>query len=492
MIVIWATDFRDAYKESGTFKNFVGSPKWRQTLYFFAVIIISILFVHTTDFGSSLLAYEDWILYPMSAILAAMISGAWIYYLWQVDTYEKEPILAIIITIALSCCAIWLVFPITDVLNDLGFRLNGDAWNNWWYSFIAIGLVEEIVKIIPVLAIIYFSREVNEPFDYIFYGSISALGFAFIENTMYIADSNLTAVLARAMYASVAHMFFTSVICYCLAIIKYRLKKYRWAALPGGLLLAALGHGFYDFWLIQTDLKLWWITSIFFVVSVHIWVMMKNNLVNLSPMFIRGKSFGGRELSYRIINWLITILYTAYIFTYLLYGPGQASFMIFTLWITNIYVIIFVALNFGRYEPIQGYLASPNINMNYFKLLMPNLFYEKSDTGTRVRLDPLPTRGGRQHPLSQFMPLQGTFSRRIVFEKDTNCYLMEPEQNILNDQYESRYLLVKNDSRDHSPGDSKAHPVMIYAMKNLHDVPFGRIHEENVELLGTFICRGIS
>ena len=48
------------------------------------------------------------------------------------------------------------------------------------------GLSEEIIKIIPVLIILKTTKFINEPIDYIIYSSISALGFAFIENIQYI------------------------------------------------------------------------------------------------------------------------------------------------------------------------------------------------------------------------------------------------------------------------------------------------------------------
>ncbi|MCB0779423.1 MAG: PrsW family intramembrane metalloprotease, partial [Flavobacteriales bacterium] len=92
-----------------------------------------------------------------------------------------------------------------------GMALTGDLWDDLVYSVVAIGLVEEVVKLLPYLLIWRLTRQVDEPFDHLLYGSIAALGFAFMENTLYLESTRLTAVTGRALLASVAHMFDTSI-----------------------------------------------------------------------------------------------------------------------------------------------------------------------------------------------------------------------------------------------------------------------------------------
>ena len=68
---------------------------------------------------------------------------------------------------------------------SLGFKKSGEVVNDLFYCVFGIGLIEETVKIIPFLLMLKFSRQINESIDYVIYASVSALGFAFMENLIY-------------------------------------------------------------------------------------------------------------------------------------------------------------------------------------------------------------------------------------------------------------------------------------------------------------------
>jgi len=214
----WFRDLVKAWKKAGDFDTFIASAKFYETLWFAVLVILPLLYVNFSMFGRSLDSGEE-TLYATSVILSFAISLMWYQYLTWLDIFEHERLVMIFSVFLMSCATIFLVYPMTDIIEQvLQFELNGNFFNDWWYCVLAIGLVEEIVKIIPFLVILYFTDEINEPFDYILYGSVSALGFAFIENIQYIYGSNLEAVYGRALFASVAHMVFTSIICYGMAI----------------------------------------------------------------------------------------------------------------------------------------------------------------------------------------------------------------------------------------------------------------------------------
>ena len=134
------------------------------------------------------------------------------------------------------------------------------------------------------------ARKAKEPYDYMLYASISALGFAFAENLNYL--ENPGNIMVRSIMSTVGHMFFASIVAYTFIISRYKTKnktmKILWPII--GFVLAALGHGFYDFWLISEAVSQYsFLTTIFFVISLHIWFVLHNNSINNSPFYTKSR-----------------------------------------------------------------------------------------------------------------------------------------------------------------------------------------------------------
>lgn len=493
-LFFWWNDFKAARKATPKFSEFLRSPKMSETLYFTIIVFGSIIAVNTSDLGGVLRPYKDEVVLWASILLSGMISAVWFRYLYSLDVYEREPWRPMVITFLMACATVFLVWPMSDGLNSLGFALNGEPWNDWWYCVIGIGLVEEIVKIIPFLIILKFTKDVNEPFDYILYASICALGFAFVENSMYLYNNDLTVVMGRGIYASVAHMFDTSLIAYAMAITRFRFKKYRPYAFIVGLVLASLAHGFYDFWLINEEMSAPGVTSIFLLISIHLWTVMKNNLINLSPMFVPGKLEVGRHMTYSIINWFITVFYVGYICLFLLFDRSFANQVLLFAWGYYIYVFLFIALNFGSHEPIKGYIAVPRLDGQYLKLIVPRIFHQHSSAGEKLKLGVQHSskRGNVSGTMTKYLPNTGLLKRRIVFEKDTNGYIMELDQPLNFTEIDNKHVLVLNLSNDEDFESLKPHTIQVFGLKHLADLEFGRIKPENAVILGYATAVGIA
>ena len=69
------------------------------------------------------------------------------------------------------------------------------------------------------------TRAIDKPVNLIIYGSISALGFAFMENLLPGSEWRLGAISTRASGAVVLHMTDTSLIMYGLFYSRYRVQK---------------------------------------------------------------------------------------------------------------------------------------------------------------------------------------------------------------------------------------------------------------------------
>lgn len=363
--------------------------------------------------------------------VAGLISFFWILYLTWLDLYEREKKRYLILVFVLGCIFTFLVFPVSGIVNMLGFNLNGNGWNDFLYCIFGIGTVEEIAKFIPWFIMWRFSRQLDEPFDFILYASISALGFAFIENVMYLYRSDLTAVYARALYSSVAHMFFSSIIAYGWMWWEYRGHRFNLGTFLVLLMLASLGHGFYDFWLIRYDLKLQLITLLFFLLNLHFWVMMKNNLINISGFYNPVLKLRSHLFMYRLVSLLLIVLIVSMIGYNILFGQEATRNFGWYILSQYSYVFVYVTVSFSSFQIIPGYIGSFKWPGNVISLLLPKIIYHPDYTGYQIQLDRRGRKAtGSDSVLNYLAGTQKQLQHRVVIDGLPNCYGIEVNQQI--------------------------------------------------------------
>jgi len=213
----------------------------------------------------------------MLLFLALFPSFFIIYKIYKLDKYEKEPLKEIIITFTLGCLIVVPVLIVSPLINNLlqipytfvdflGSGLMGGAeLKTLVYTFIGIALVEEYFKFL-VLTKYSFKRECfNEPMDGIVYGVIASMGFALIENIMYVygnTEQSFFVAIVRMFSAIPAHALMGVIMGYYVGRAKFDTQN-RKALMLKGLFGAILLHGAYDYFLFS-DLGI----GIFAIVSL--------------------------------------------------------------------------------------------------------------------------------------------------------------------------------------------------------------------------------
>lgn len=196
-------------------------------------------------------------MYALFLLAIAIAPGVCIaVYIYLKDRHEREPLgllvksffygmLSIVVTLLISV-PIDSVVPINET----------DLTDQAIHAFIIVALVEEFSKFIFVRGILYRNQNFNEPFDGIVYSVMVGMGFATLENIMYVMDEGLGVALLRMFTAVPAHASFAVLMGYYLGLAKFVHKKslYSWYALG----IAALFHGAYDyFWFISFVPGIW-------------------------------------------------------------------------------------------------------------------------------------------------------------------------------------------------------------------------------------------
>jgi protease PrsW len=279
------------------------------------------------------LAFEtqDWLTYltlvvvrpyqsvtPVAGLSALIICLVWLIFLRRVEVFHQKPFYLTLLVLVLGSLSANLSLVLGELLKQVLPALGGGE--KLWQltnSIIHIGVVEEVAKILPVLAVVFFARRAREPFDLIVFASLSALGFATIENALYFTYEGLGLVAPRFLYSSVMHISMTSIACYLWARARYIRPGNQALALLAGLLLAAVVHGLFDFFLMMGAMsKLTALSFALTVVLAREYHRMLRNTLNFSPNFselladsCRLKNF---ELFFSATLVSLTIVYLYY------------------------------------------------------------------------------------------------------------------------------------------------------------------------------------
>lgn len=152
------------------------------------------------------------------------------------------------------------------------------------YSFICVGLVEEASKLFLLYLTSYNNREFNYTFDMVVYGVFVALGFALLENILYILTGGLITGILRAFTAVPAHasngafmgMFLSKAKCY---EVTDRKKALKYKILS--LVIPTLLHGIYDCLAFSNLLLIliMFITTLFTITIIYVKKKQKEDLM---------------------------------------------------------------------------------------------------------------------------------------------------------------------------------------------------------------------
>jgi RsiW-degrading membrane proteinase PrsW (M82 family) len=213
------------------------------------------------------------------AVLLASLAPVFIilFYIYFRDKYEKEP-LGMLLKAILG--GILIILPVIFVerwlsaLSPFTSKVGAAAW----HAFVVAGSTEEVFKYLALYLLIWKSPSFNEKFDGIVYAVFVSLGFAAVENVMYVMDGGLQTAAIRAITAVPAHAIFGVTMGYYLGIA-HMYEELRKQYLLRAIAIPVLLHGIYDFILM---VEIGWLLILFIPYVVLLYVMGIKKMKTLS------------------------------------------------------------------------------------------------------------------------------------------------------------------------------------------------------------------
>ena len=218
------------------------------------------------------------------AILPVILILLFVYF----KDRNKEPMSLLIELFIAGFFSCGLVYILSGFLGMFLPFMNGSLATKTFietllYAFVGVALVEEFSKWVMTFFVGYSNREFDELYDGIVYAIFVSLGFAFIENILYVINtSSINTALIRAISAVPSHACDAIFMGYYLSIAKqYSLKgkhEFEKKYIMKSIFVPAVLHGIYDFCLMSGYMVLLGV-FIVFVVCLYVFSIRKLKLM---------------------------------------------------------------------------------------------------------------------------------------------------------------------------------------------------------------------
>lgn len=224
--------------------------------------------------------------------IALAPGAAIILYIYLKDKHEREPLSLLLTSFIYGVLSTFLTLAISLPLKLFLELKASDVVDQFFEAFFKVALIEEFCKFFFVRFILYPNKNFNEPFDGIVYAVMVSMGFATLENVIYVFEYGFETGLLRMFTAVPAHATFGVMMGYYLGKAKFtHSKQLYFAALA--LFIPTIFHGTYDyFWFIAEEKHIWAGIWIFSPIALIIGVILSVSAIRLhqqaSP-FIQSK-----------------------------------------------------------------------------------------------------------------------------------------------------------------------------------------------------------
>lgn len=177
----------------------------------------------------------------------------WLLFYLREDRHPEPKLLLIFTFVAGAIVALLAIFvELILIGNDGIFSGIITIEKTAFTFFLVIAVVEEYVKYLPIKLFILKKRDFNEPIDAMIYMMTSAMGFAALENALFIFPIfkqdlliGLEITTNRFLGANLLHVLSSGIVGFFLARAFFSPKRPHFIAL--GVILASILHAIFNY-----------------------------------------------------------------------------------------------------------------------------------------------------------------------------------------------------------------------------------------------------
>jgi RsiW-degrading membrane proteinase PrsW (M82 family) len=183
---------------------------------------------------------------PHELLASAIVpSFLLVWYFHGRDLYP-EPGRVIWTTFGLGVATIPAVLLVAVPLSFLVEPIRDPYAAGFLGAFLTAAIPEESFKFLVVRGYCARHREFNEPMDGVVYGAVASLGFATLENILYVVPTGFAVAVARALMSVPGHAFLGAIMGYYVGRAKFHSNEQK-RANRMAYIVPILLHGMYDY-----------------------------------------------------------------------------------------------------------------------------------------------------------------------------------------------------------------------------------------------------
>ncbi|MBV1756660.1 MAG: PrsW family intramembrane metalloprotease [Dethiosulfatibacter sp.] len=205
--------------------------------------------------------------------------------IYLIDRYDREPVGLLVKTFIGGAIIVIPTIFLESFLS--GLNIFGGLLGVAYTSFIVAGFSEEFFKRTVVMKVAYNHVAFDEKLDGIIYCVIASLGFATVENIMYVVfrfPDVETVGLYRAFLSVPAHMLFGITMGYYLSLAKFCSNPNKKREFYSkSLYIPMILHGTFNFILLSGDAYL------MFIFIPYIYYLWRENIKKLNKYYQESK-----------------------------------------------------------------------------------------------------------------------------------------------------------------------------------------------------------
>lgn len=221
-------------------------------------------------------------------IMAALLPVVLLFlYIWRQDIRQPEPLKWLVKGLLYGVVSVVVALMLASPMAELEVFNSLSAWAN---AFLGAAIPEESAKLLMLWLLLRRNPYFDERLDGIVYACCIGLGFAGVENVMYLvqgamAGNWVTTGIARAIFAVPGHFSFAILMGYFYA------KAHFGSSLKRGInyflawLVPVIAHGVYDGLIMQQQVVDEWVAGVLFLVFLAGFVFLRRRSKKLIAQY---------------------------------------------------------------------------------------------------------------------------------------------------------------------------------------------------------------